>query len=169
MNAGPASALPRTTHVLGALGIVPEGLLRDGTIGNVGLVDFYMHEGKMPFEIILDYIVTEFAPRAGAYPGPRSLWVFDNMPEHRVYEAAITAAFNARGAFVLWNPPNSPHLNPIEKLWDVSVSGCTRRIAELAAGLRPGGARPFLLSDLYDVLTESRLSMKTYEDMFSYE
>jgi hypothetical protein len=36
------------------------------------------------------------------------------MPQHQANKERIERAINARGAIVIWNPPNSPDLNPIE-------------------------------------------------------
>jgi hypothetical protein len=43
----------------------------------------------------------------------------------------------------VWNPPRSPDLNPIEKLWDVVVAMASRRMVELLSGQHGGVARGF--------------------------
>jgi transposase len=54
--------------------------------------------------------------------------VMDNLPSHKV--AGIRAAIEARGAFLLYLPPYSPDLNPIEQVF-----------AKFKAALRKAAAR----------------------------
>lgn len=68
---------------------------------------------------------------------------------------------NARGALLAWNPPNSPDLNIIEKLWDVIVAGIHRRTLELSVG-RWGPIRPANTADLEIVARAARLSRKSF-------
>jgi len=86
--------------------------------------------------------------------------------EHRRHEQRLVAAVNARGALLIWNPPQSPDLNPIEKLWDVVLAHANRRLHELLAGA--GGQRPraFHVGDLQQCLDDARLTLRAYNDIF---
>ncbi len=132
-------------------------------------------------------ITQDLVPLLQPYPQARSVVLFDNLPQHRKYKAQITRvywfyrglesspcscipclyeAINARGAFVLWNSPNSPDLNPIEKLWDIVLAYCRQRMFELACGMH-GSARKFGCGDLSICLRKARLTSKSYEYIFN--
>jgi hypothetical protein len=85
------------------------------------------------------------------------------MPQHRRYQRLITSAINRRSAYVLWNPPQSPDLNPIEKFWDVCLAKITGRMYELLAGLH-GAPRKLGIGDLIVCLrNQARLSVSAFE------
>jgi len=46
---------------------------------------------------------------------PGDVVVMDNLPAHKV--AGVREAVEARGARVLYLPPYSPDLSPIERMW----------------------------------------------------
>ena len=97
----------------------------------------------------------------------RSVVVLDNWSVHCSIEGTLQAAINAKGGVLLWNPQNSPDLNPIEKLWDVVLSKCVRFHQELALNLH-GPARPFVMTDLCNQLTLARLeTSKVVDDMIN--
>jgi hypothetical protein len=52
-------------------------------------------------------------------PPPRPLTDRSLERQHRAAEHLIHAAVSSRGAILLWNPPQSPDLNPIEKVQSV--------------------------------------------------
>lgn len=89
------------------------------------------------------------------------------MSQHRSRQREIEDLINARGAFVLWNPPSSPDLNPIEKLWDVVVAACKRRMFELAAAM--GLRRKLNLEDVAEEFWNARLSLHAYASIFGLE
>ncbi len=166
LAAGPAAIVPRNFEVVGALGVVEPNFLQDGRVGYFGVLSFSLVEGKLSIGEIVEWFQTSLAPHLGPFPGPRSIVVMDNMPQHRSMQETFLATCRARGAVLLWNPPNSPDLNPIEKLWDVVISSCNRRHAELLAG-RHGPVRPFALGDMVECLRSSRLSLQAYEAIFT--
>ena len=98
------------------------------------MLSFAIAHKKLTILNILHWIEQDLCPHLGPYPGPRSVVVFDNMPQHRSHQLRIEQAVNRRGAYVFWNPPNSPDLNPIEKLWDIGLAHSKRRMFELACG-----------------------------------
>ena len=49
----------------------------------------------------------------------------DNLADHKI--AGVAAAIAATGARVLYLPPNSPDINPIEACWLV-VKQCLRKL-----------------------------------------
>lgn len=165
LSSGPNAIVPPSCEVVGALATVSPRLLQDGRLGNVGLCSFNLVEGKLSIEDILTWFEQRLTPMLNPFPGPRSIVVLDNMPQHRSNERRLRALCDSRGALLVWNPPNSPDLNPIEKMWDVVKSSATRRHVELMAGLH-GPARPFGMGDLVECLSQSRLSTKAYDDIF---
>lgn len=50
--------------------------------------------------------------------------VADNLSSHKA--AGVESSIQARGASLLWLPPYSPDLNPIEKMWS-KVKQCLRK------------------------------------------
>lgn len=84
------------------------------------------------------------------------------MPTHRVLQDRLESIVNARGAVLIFNPPQSPDLNPQEKFWDVLGAACVRRMFELAEqGLRFG------LGDLHELLRDCRMSLHCYAKIFN--
>lgn len=165
LSTGPNPIVPASFEVVGALSTVNPRPLRDGSIGQVGLCTFHLTEGKLSIDEILEWFAHRLAPMLNAYPGPRSIVVLDNMPQHRSNQRLLQALCAQRGALLVWNPPNSPDLNPIEKMWDVATSSVCRKHVALMSGLQ-GPPRALGLGDLVECLTQSRLSTKAYDDIF---
>lgn len=88
------------------------------------LVAPFVLDGPMNGEAFLVYVETILAP--SLLHG--DIVVIDNLPAHKV--AGIRAAIEARGAILLYLPPYSPDLNPIEMAF-----------AKLKALLRKAAAR----------------------------
>ena len=69
---------------------------------------------------------------------PRDIVVMDNLPAHK--NAAIRAAIQARGARLLYLPPYSPDLNPIEmafaKLKTILRTAAARTVHDLWEAIR---------------------------------
>jgi hypothetical protein len=144
--------------------------MRSGQLGIVGLMHFSVQYEKFTAQDIVSWVEQDLAPMLNAYPGPQSVVVMDNMPEHRALEQRIAAAIRSRGAMLLWNPPQSPDLNPIEKLWDVAISHANARLVQVLAGhWAPGGAsRAFNIGDLILALQDARMSLNAYNDIFRH-
>lgn len=83
-------------------------------------------EGAMNGTVFEVYVREVLAPTLQ----PGDIVVMDNLSAHKV--AAIEPLLAARGAHVLYLPPYSPDLNPIEKCW-----------AKLKTYLRAAKARTF--------------------------
>lgn len=158
--------LPTTMEVCGAIGYIPHSALplRDGSIGDVGLFSFTMTRKKLTPHQILRWFKYDLSPLLTPFPGPRSIVVLDNMPTHRKHRRRLERWARQRGAFLVWNPPQSPDLNPIEKLWDVILAHVKRRIVELGAGMH-GASRKFGVGDLMMCLIKARLSLRAFHDM----
>jgi len=78
------------------------GLRRDG------LVAPWVLDGPINGEAFLVYVEALLAPSLSA----GDIVVIDNLPAHKV--DGVRAAIEARGAILLYLPPYSPDLNPIE-------------------------------------------------------
>jgi transposase len=73
-----------------------------------GIVAPFVLEGPMNGEAFLVYVETVLAPSLSE----GDIVVIDNLSAHKV--EGIRAAIEARGAILLYLPPYSPDLNPIE-------------------------------------------------------
>ena len=94
------------------------GLRRDGVIAPCAL------DGPMTGELFRAYVEQMLAPSLR----PGDVVVLDNLPVHKV--AGVREAIRAVGASLLYLPPYSPDLNPIEQFF-----------AKLKALLRKAAAR----------------------------
>ena len=94
---------------------VPENYGRNLTtvavLGLAGLDAPLVFEGAMTGSIFRTYIEQNLAPTLR----PGDVVVMDNLPAHKV--TGIMELIHARGAAVLFLPPYSPDLNPIELCW----------------------------------------------------
>jgi len=154
-------------EIAGALAYMPNRSLplQDGRLGDVGLIDFVIQEPKLGIATTLHWITHDLVKHLTPYPGPCSLVILDNMPEHQKHKKVIEKAINDRGAFVVWNPPRSPDLNPIEKLWDVVVAMASRRMVELLSGQHGGVARGLAQGDVVVCCKNARLSLHAFRTM----
>jgi transposase len=110
LDAAPAGHGRTTTFVA--------GLRHDGVIAP------FVLDGPMTGEVFRVYVAQMLAP--ALLPG--DVVVMDNLPAHKV--AGVAEAIRAVGASILYLPPYSPDLNPIEQLF-----------AKLKALLRKAAAR----------------------------
>jgi hypothetical protein len=140
-----------------------EKRMLSGGIGGFGIMSCTYTEGSLSVHDILNWVKNDLAPRMTPFPGPRSVAIFDNMPEHRKLQEPIERAIAAYGGIVIWNPPQSPDLNLIEKLWDNVLAHCNRCIFELLAA---GAHRTFGLGDLLSALSNARLGVHAFEHLF---
>ena len=119
-----------------------------------GLGAFEMAQPKLSTSNILNWLFTRLPRILTPFPGPRSVVVLDNMPTHRAHQRAIEYYINRVGAVVIWNPPNSPDLNPIENMWNMLLS----RICQLHEAAIIRGAAGITIADVDDVLTNTRVN-----------
>jgi transposase len=91
---------------------------------STGFVAPLVLDGPMTGEAFRAYVEQALAPVLG----PGDVVAMDNLAAHKV--AGVREAIQAAGASILYLPPYSPDLNPIEQAF-----------AKLEAGLRKAGAR----------------------------
>lgn len=82
-----------------------------GALGMQGMTAVMTVEGATDAHVFLAYIEHVLAPTLQ----PGDIVVMDNLRVHTV--ADVPSAIRARGAHVLYLPPYSPDLSPIEPCW----------------------------------------------------
>jgi transposase len=115
-----------------------------GAISTRGMVAAMTIEAATDREIFLAYLEQVLCPKL--YPG--DVVVMDNLSSHKVQ--GVRETIEAAGAQLLYLPPYSPDLNPIEKAW-----------AKLKQLLRAVKART---KDTLDQAIENFLPQITAED-----
>jgi transposase len=86
-----------------------------------GLLAPMVVDGALNGELFRKYVHQELAPRLRS----GDIVVMDNLPAHKV--AGIAAALDERGARLLYLPPYSPDLNPIEQVFSKIKNELRRR------------------------------------------
>ncbi len=121
---------PRGARVVGA---VPHNYGQSvtllGVLGSAGLTAAMSVDGPTDTEVLRVFVEQILGPTLK--PGDivaGALWAVDNLRVHKV--SCIRQAIEAAGAQVLYLPPYSPDLSPIEECW-----------SKLKAHLRTLGAR----------------------------
>ena len=102
---------PRSERLVAA---APHGHWRTTTfvagLRSTGLVAPLVLDGPMTGPAFLAYVEQCLAPTLR----PGDVVVMDNLPAHKV--AGVEAALRAAGTSILYRPPYSPDLNPIEQV-----------------------------------------------------
>ena len=118
--------LGRCARGLRLLAPVPHGHWKTTTLGlrTTGITAPYVLDGALTGDIFRAYVEQILAPTLS----PGDIVIMDNLPCHKV--VGIQQAIESRGAQLLYLPPYSPDLNPIEQAF-----------AKLKALLRKAGER----------------------------
>ncbi len=95
-----------------------------GAMDANGMLAAMTVEAATDREVFLAYLDEVLCPKLR----PGHVVVMDNLSTHKVH--GVRERIQARGATLVYLPPYSPDLNPIEKLW-----------AKLKQGLRTAAAR----------------------------
>lgn len=82
-----------------------------GALAAEGIIAYHALYGAMDTERFEDFIVRKLAPKLGA----RDIVFMDNVEFHKA--DCIRAAIEKTGAKVVFLPPYSPEMNPIEEGW----------------------------------------------------
>jgi transposase len=82
-----------------------------GALGIEGIAAVMTVEGATDADVFLAYVEHVLAPTLQ----PGDIVVMDNLRAHKV--AGVASAINAYGASILYLPPYSPDLSPIEQCW----------------------------------------------------
>jgi transposase len=112
----------KPVEVLGVIGWVPTLPTATGDYGDIGMITYMRSEKKCSKKDLQEFLLFEVPKIIQPFPSPWSVVIIDNHKWHRQVCVKLEQAVNARGGIVVWNPPSSPDLNPIEKFWDVWVS-----------------------------------------------
>jgi transposase len=119
-----------------------------GAIRLEGVVTAMTIEGAVDGEVFLAFTERMLAPELR----PGDVVIMDNLAAHKV--TGIREAIEAVGARLIYQPPYSPDLNPIEKCW-----------AKIKHLLRSIGART--KKALYQALAQS-LDLVTLQDLLGW-
>src|SRR5437868_4628651 len=79
-----------------------------------GVIHFRVYEGSTDNGVFEDFIET-LLPYCGKWPDPRSVLIMDNASFH--YSEKIEQLCDDAGVVLLYLPPYSPDLNPIEEFF----------------------------------------------------
>eukprot|EP01029_Cantina_marsupialis_P003305 TRINITY_DN1313_c0_g1_i2.p1 TRINITY_DN1313_c0_g1~~TRINITY_DN1313_c0_g1_i2.p1 ORF type:complete len:330 (+),score=29.20 TRINITY_DN1313_c0_g1_i2:389-1378(+) len=82
-----------------------------------GFLDWTLIKGTYDRELFHQAVMDKLIPLLNPHPMPRSIVVCDNAVIHRYPE--FIEAVHSQGAEVLWLPPYSPDLNPIEAAFGI--------------------------------------------------
>jgi len=99
-------------------------------------------DGPMDGESFLAYVEQVLLPTLEE----GDVVVMDNLSTHKT--ASVEAAFGKRGVRVLYLPPYSPDLNPIENLWSQVKNALRKCAARTLEGLM------YAMAEALDAVTE---------------
>ncbi|GBE82415.1 hypothetical protein SCP_0407990 [Sparassis crispa] len=102
-----------------------------------GIIALDIFEGSVNKERFIKFVEEELAPKLTPYPGPRSVVVMDNCAIHHDEEVRQIVVDDC-GAKLIYLPPYSPNMNPIEQAF-FSIKAWLRRheAAAIDADVRP--------------------------------
>jgi len=95
-----------------------------GAMSVNGVVGHYTTLGSASGDEFYQFALLALIPRMNPFPGDRSILILDNGGTHS--NNATLALFRVAGIRVMFLPPYSPELNPIEKLWSKLKSFLSR-------------------------------------------
>ena len=103
-------------------------------------------EGALNGELFKAYVEKMLAPSIR----PGDIVIMDNLSSHKV--SGIVEAIEAVGAFIMYLPPYSPDLNPIELMWS-KVKAILRKLKIRAKELLDQA-----ISDALDSVTQEDIA-----------
>lgn len=109
------------------------------TLSVAGITAPMTINGAVDGDVFKVYIEQILAPTLSA----GEIVIMDNLPAHKV--TGIRELIEARGAFLIYLPPYSPDLNPIEKCWSKIKTSLKRAKARTRAELEKALAEALLL------------------------
>ena len=133
-----------------------------GAISSTGLVDFDLYPGTISSREFIEFLSQYLLPRMNPFPQTYSILILDNARAHS--PDIINYALEQHGVLVLFLPPYSPDLNPIERFF-ASIKATFKRFVGSGTSLR---RQPFLLWMMSlvhcdSIINYSRLIGDTYQ------
>ncbi|GJF00404.1 transposase domain-containing protein [Phanerochaete sordida] len=119
----------------------------EGCLTVDGIVASTVVPGSMTRELFLEFLEHHVMPLTSPYPGPMSILVMDNARIH--YGAEITELAERFGVRIMYLPPYSPDLNPIEEAFS-KIKHWIRRNHDVFS---PTSGAIFDLLQVVDVVT----------------
>ena len=134
-----------------------------GAIATPGIVAFDLYPGTISSAEFLDFMVHQLLPSMNRYPGERSVLILDNARAHSTQ--IVDFAFQHFGVMVIFLPPYSPDLNPIERFFS-SIKASFKRFVGSDPSLRQNPYLLWLMSIAHcdQVVDYRRLINSTYDD-----
>lgn len=133
-----------------------------GAISSRGLVDFDLFPNTISSQEFTEFLTQNLLPRMNPYPQHHSILILDNARAHS--PNIINYAMEHHSVIVLFLPPYSPDLNPIERFF-ASIKATFKRYVGNDPSLR---RQPFLLwmmslAHCDSIIRYSRLVGDTYQ------
>ena len=127
-----------------------------GAMGHNGILAAMTVEAATDGEVFLAYLDEVLCPKLRA----GHVVVMDNLSAHKV--AGVRERIEACGAAVLYLPPYSPDLNPIEKAWSKLKTGLRSTAARSVDALHLAVAKHLLDISPHDAKAWFRLPLAVY-------
>ena len=132
-----------------------------GCLSEKGMLAPYVLDGAVNAELFTAYVEQVLVPALR----PNDIVIMDNLPVHKVQ--AVRRAIEAAGAQLIFLPPYSPDLNPIEMVFSQMKAKLPPRSSSIARGIvartrsHRRGYRPDTVHQLLPPLRVLSVSLKT--------
>ena len=130
-----------------------------GAMDHNGMLAVMTIEAATDREVFLSYLDQVLCPKLR----PGHVVVMDNLSAHKV--DGVRQRIEACGASLLYLPPYSPDLNPIEKAWAKLKTGLRSAAARTAEGLQQAIAQLLPILTPHDAQAWFRLPLNTCTPM----
>lgn len=151
---------PDVVEVVGALAVLDQ---REG----VGLLTCSVSVEPLSPESVCLWVDRDLAPLLGAYPGRRSLVVWDDIPilRGRAWHARLSTSIAGRGCHCYVRPQLLQDFEPLERIWDEVLVALHQNSTGPVSGKR--AERLFRLKDTTTAFNAARLPRGVLEGVMA--